>query len=70
MIVDFLAKHPVSEDSKLHKDIANKAAKFNAFFEEQTWQLFFDGVAKRDAVRVGGTDIFPQTRGVLRVLAN
>lgn len=34
-IADFLAKHPIPEDSKLHKDTSDEATETNTVFKEQ-----------------------------------
>lgn len=52
-IADFFAEHSVMENSKLHNVVPDEVAKVNAISKGWTCQLFFDGVARRDAVRVG-----------------
>lgn len=51
-IADFLAEHPISENSKLQGDILDEV-EMNMFSKEQMWQLFYDGAVRRDAARVG-----------------
>ena len=48
-MANFLADHPVSETSKLYKDLPDEIAEVcmtQASFEEQVWQLFFDGASR------------------------
>ena len=49
VVVDFLADHPVSENSKLYDDLPDEIVDvnvINTFSKEQAWQLFFDGASK------------------------
>jgi len=46
---DFLAKHPDSRTTKLYEDLPDEIAKVcmtQTSFEEQVWQLFFDGESR------------------------
>jgi len=43
---DFLAAHPVSESSKLHKDIPDEVFGSNITSKDEMWQMFFDGVSR------------------------
>ena len=48
-LADFLADHPIPESSKLHEDIPDEIAEAcmtQVSFEEQVWQLFFDGASR------------------------
>jgi len=46
-LTDFLAAHPVSENSKLHEDIPDKVFESNMISEDKVWQTFFDGASNR-----------------------
>jgi len=46
---DFLAKHPDSRTTKLYEDLPDEIAEVcmtQTSFEEQVWQLFFDGASR------------------------
>jgi len=45
---DFLAAHPVLENSKLHEDIPNEIFESNMTSEDEVWQMFFDGASRTD----------------------
>jgi len=45
-LTDFLAAHPVSENSKLHEDIPYEAFESNMISEDEVWQMFFDGASR------------------------
>jgi len=45
-LADFLTAHPVSETSKLHKDILNKVIEANITSDDEVWQMFFDGTSR------------------------
>lgn len=48
-IANFLADHPVPESLKLYEDLPDEIAEVcitQASFEEQVWQLFFDGESR------------------------
>lgn len=52
-IANFLAEHPILENSKLHNSITDEVTQANLVDEEYIWQLFFDGAARRTAAKVG-----------------
>ena len=41
-LAEFLAAHPVPENSKLHEDILDEVFESNITSEEEVWQMFFD----------------------------
>ena len=48
-VADFLAEHPVPETSKLYEDLPDEIAEVcmtQASFENQVWQMFFDGASR------------------------
>ena len=45
-LANFLAAHPVSENSKLHEDILDGIFKSNMISEDEVWQMFFDGASR------------------------
>jgi len=45
-LAEFLAAHPVPEQSKLHEDIPDEVFESNATSEEEVWQMFFDGASR------------------------
>lgn len=48
-VADFLVDHPVLKSSNLYEDLPDKIAEVYmtlASFEEQVWQLFFDGTSR------------------------
>jgi len=48
-VADFLAEHPDSRTTKLYEDLLDEIAKVymtQTSFEEQVWQLFFDGTSR------------------------
>ena len=48
-VADFLAEYPDSRMIKLYEDLPNEVAEIyitQSSFEEQVWQLFFDGASK------------------------
>lgn len=53
VIANFLAEHPIFKNSKIPEDIPDEATKVNTISREQTWQLLFDGVARRSTAGWG-----------------
>jgi len=47
-LADFLAIHPIPEDSKLHEDISDEIFESNVTSEDKVWQMFFDGASRTD----------------------
>jgi len=45
-LADFLVAHPVPKTSKLHTDIPNKVIEANMTWEDDVWQMFFDGASR------------------------
>ena len=48
-VADFLAEHPDPRASKLYEDLLDEVTEVcltQASFEEQVWQLFFDGALR------------------------
>ena len=46
VLVDFLAAHPVPENSKLHEDIPDEVFESNITSGDEVWQMFFDGASR------------------------
>jgi len=49
VMVDFLAEHPDLRTTKFYKDLSDEIAEVcmtQTSFEEQIWELFFDGASK------------------------
>jgi len=64
-LAEFLAAHPVLENSKLHEDISDEVYESNTTSEEEVWQMFFNGASRigpkgKIIVRVGVMFISPQ----------
>jgi len=48
-VADFLAEHPDPEATKLYEDLPDEVAEVyltQTSFEEQVWQLFFNGASR------------------------
>ena len=48
-VADFLVKHPDPKATKLYEDLPDEVAEVcltQTSFEEQVWQLFFDGASR------------------------
>jgi len=48
-VADFLAQHPDPRAAKLYEDLSDEVAEVcltQTSFEEQMWQLFFDGALR------------------------
>ena len=45
-LAEFLAAHPISENSKLHEDIPDEVFESNITSEDEVWQMFFDGASR------------------------
>ena len=66
-LAEFLAAHPILQNSKLHKDIPNEVFESNVTSEDEVWQMFFDGASRigpkgRIIAGVGIVFISPQNR--------
>jgi len=67
-MADFLAEHPDPRATRLYKDLSNEIDEVymtQTSFEEQDWQLFFDGTLRLGptgniVARVGVVLISPQ----------
>ena len=64
-VVDFSAWHPDPRATKLYKDLPDEVDEvclIQTSFEEQVWQLFFDGASPRGNIvaRVGVVLVSPQ----------
>jgi len=44
-LADFLAAHPVLENSKLHEDIPDEVFESTITSEDEVWQMFFNGAS-------------------------
>jgi len=47
-LVDFLAAHPVSKNSKLHEDILDEIFESNMVSNDEVWQMFIDRASRID----------------------
>ena len=45
-LADFLAAHPILENSKLHEDILDEIIESNMTSSDDVWQIFFDGASR------------------------
>ena len=73
-LAEFLAAHPVSENSKLHEDIPDEVFESNIISEDEVWQMFFDGASRigpkgKIIAGVGVVFISPQNHVIPRAFS-